>query len=324
MDTRTTSPSPATSLKQARAGVGAAGPGQPLQHRKNPLLSRGATTMIMLVAPSVILLILINAYPLVYAANQSLHKGSLIITGQFVGLDNYANVLSRPAFWSAARFTVIFTVVGVFGSWLIGLGFALLLRTKIPGNSVFKVLLMLPWVVPVVVSSTAWNWLVATPDSPVPSLARTLGFGELLFLADPTLAAITVCIFKVWISFPFMMLMTSAALASVDTTVYEAANMDGATKWQQFTQITLPMISRSTYISWILMTIFCVNDFPTIYLLTGGGPVDATSSLVVLAYRTVFQDFQTGPGVAIAFIMTLVLVVISTVLYRQIRKGDTA
>ena len=118
-----------------------------------------------------------------------------------------------------------------------------------------------------------------------------------------------------------MMLMTSAALAAVDHTVYEAAGIDGATRWQQFIHITLPLISRSTYISWILMTIFCVNDFPTIYLLTAGGPVDATTSLVVLAYRTVFQDLQTGPGVAIAFFMTLVLVIISTILYRQIREG---
>lgn len=281
-------------------------------------------TMIALVAPSVILLLLINAYPLVFAFNQSLHRGSLIVTGRFVGLDNYTDVLTRPAFWRAARFTVIFTIVGVFGSWLIGMGLALLLRTKIPGNAVFKVLLMLPWVIPVVVSSTAWNWLVATPDSPVPILSRSLGLGDLLFLADPTLAVITVCAFKVWISFPFMMLMSSAALASVDSSVYEAADMDGASRWQQLTQITLPIISRSTYISWILMTIFCVNDFPTIYLLTGGGPVAATSSLVVLAYRTVFQDFQTGPGVAIAFVMTVVLVIISTILYRQIRKGVTA
>jgi len=84
------------------------------------------------------------------------------------------------------------------------------------------------------------------------------------------------------------------------------------------------MISRSTYISWILMTIFCVNDFPTIFLMTGGGPVNATTSLVVLAYRTVFQDFQTGPGVAIAFLMTITLVVTSTILYRQVRKAVTA
>ena len=119
-----------------------------------------------------------------------------------------------------------------------------------------------------------------------------------------------------------MMLMTSSALASVDGSVYEAANMDGASRWQQFRDITLPLIARSTYISWILMTIFCVNDFPTIYLLTGGGPVQATTSLVVLAYRAVFQDFQVGQGVAIAFLMTLVLVIVSVVLYRQIRKSE--
>ena len=287
-------------------------------------LTRGAVTMLLLVAPSIVLLLLINAYPLVIAALQSVRDGTLIVAGNFVGLQNYIDVLTSSRFWKAAWFTVVFTVVGVFGSWLIGMGLALLLRTKVPGNTVFKVLLMLPWVVPIVVSSTAWNWLVATPTSPIPALAARLGFGELYFLADPTLAAVTVCIFKVWVSFPFMMLMTSAALASVDTTVYEAAGIDGATRWQQLTQITLPMISRSTYISWILMTIFCVNDFPTIYLLTAGGPVDATTSLVVLAYRTVFQDLLTGPGVAIAFIMTLVLVIISTVLYRQIKKVDTA
>ena len=280
--------------------------------------------MLVFVAPSVILLILINAYPLVVAASQSLHNGSLIVTGEFVGLENYLDVLTRPAFWKAARFTLVFTVVGVFGSWLVGLGLALLLRARIPGGGFLKVLLLLPWVVPIVVSSTAWNWLVATPDSPASRLARAVGFENPLFLADPTLAVMTVCVFKVWHSFPFMMLMSSAALSSVDRSLYEAADIDGASRWQTLTRITLPMISRSTYVSWILMTIFCVNDFPTIFLLTGGGPVNATSSLVVLAYRTVFQDFQTGPGVAIAFLMTLALVVISTILYRQVRKGVTA
>ncbi|MFF0267143.1 carbohydrate ABC transporter permease [Kribbella sp. NPDC004536] len=287
-------------------------------------LNRRALTMVLLVAPAIVLVVLINAYPLVVAASQSIHDGTLIVTGKFVGLANYTDVLGSPRFWKAARFTLIFTVVGVFGSWLVGMGLALLLRTKIPGRSVFKVLLMLPWVVPIVVSSTAWNWLVSTPTSPVPALAAKLGLGDVQILADPVLAAVTVCVFKVWVSFPFMMLMTSAALAAVDHTVYEAAGIDGAGRWQQFVHITLPLISRSTYISWILMTIFCVNDFPTIYLLTAGGPVDATSSLVVLAYRSVFQDLQTGPGVAIAFLMTLVLVVISTTLYRQIRKVDIA
>ena len=185
-------------------------------------------------------------------------------------------------------------------------------------------LLLLPWVVPVVVSATSWNWLVATPQSPLPMLTKALGFGDMLFLADPALAQVAVCVFKVWISFPFMMMMMSSALASVDTNVYEASSVDGAGTWQTFRHITLPMIARSTFIAWILMTIFCVNDFPTVFLLTGGGPVEATQTLVVLAYSTVFQNFQTGPGVAIAFLMTLVLVVISVFLYRRIRKVETA
>jgi multiple sugar transport system permease protein len=280
-------------------------------------------TLLLLVLPSLFLLVLINLYPFIYAFFQSLHDGSLIATGPFVGLQNYKDVLTSPAFWRAAWFTLIFTVVGVFGSWLVGLGLALLLRTKIPGRGTFKVLLMLPWVVPIVVSSTAWNYLLATPDSPIPALLNAIGINSPLFLANPTWAKITVCIFKVWVSFPFMMLMTSAALASVDSVVYEAARMDGASNWQQFRLITLPIIARSTYISWILMTIFCVNDFPTIYLLTGGGPVDATTSLVVLSYRTVFQNFQTGPGVAIAFLMTITLVIVSVVLFRSIKKAAT-
>lgn len=279
------------------------------------------TTMVALVAPSVLLLLLINAYPLVSAANQSVHNGTLISSGSFVGLDNYRSVLTSPSFWQAAEFTLIFTVIGVFGSWAVGLGIALLLQADIPGRNAFKVLLLLPWVVPIVVSATSINYLVATPSSPVPSVFHALGLGAPLFLANPTWAKITVCVYKVWVSFPFMMLMASAALASVDDTVYEAAQMDGAGAFQQFRRITLPIIARPTYISWILMTIFCVNDFPTIYLLTGGGPVSATTTLVVLAYRTVFQNFQVGPGVAIAFMMTLVLVVVSVVLYRQIRKA---
>jgi multiple sugar transport system permease protein len=298
---------------------GAATP--PGGHRPAPRFGVNRMTMLALVAPSVLLLLLINAYPFLSAANQSLHNGSLISPGSFVGFDNYRSVLTSPPFWQAAEFTLVFTVIGVFGSWAVGLGMALLLQTNIPGRGAFKVLLLLPWVVPIVVSATAINYLVATPSSPVPSLFNALGLGAPLFLASPTWAKVTVCVYKVWVSFPFMMLMSSAALASVDPTLHEAAQMDGAGAFQRFRRITLPIIARPTYISWILMTIFCVNDFPTIYLVTGGGPVSATTTLVVLAYRTVFQNFEVGPGVAIAFLMTLTLVVVSVMLYRQIRKA---
>ncbi|KHL03557.1 carbohydrate ABC transporter permease [Sinomonas humi] len=317
----------ADQMGPAKRGVGVAGSGRSAGPRKkNTRVRAKAWTYIIFTAPALILLLLINLYPVIYAAYQSLRNGTLIQGGDFVGFANYINTLISgnltPAFWQAALFTLIFTLVGVFGSWVIGLVLALLLRTRIPAGGVFKVLLLLPWIVPVVVSAFSWNWLVATPQSPFPMLAQALGLGNVLFLANPTLAKITVCVFKVWISFPFMMMMMSSALASVDNNVYEAARVDGAGSWQTFSQITLPLISRSTYISWILMTIFCVNDFPTIFLLTGGGPVGSTTSLVVLAYRTVFENFQVGPGVAIAFMTTIVLIVVSVILYRQIRKAS--
>jgi multiple sugar transport system permease protein len=298
----------------------AARPARPGRPRKRPF-NVTQVTLVGLVAPSVLLLVLINAYPFIYAAFQSVHDGSLIESGKYVGFSNYSTTLHSDAFWQAARFTLLFTVVGVFGSWAVGLGMALLLRSDIPFKGVLKVLLLLPWVVPIVVSATSINYLVATASSPMPKLFSALGLGSPLFLADPTWAKIVVCIYKVWVSFPFMMLMSSAALSSVDDTVYEAAKIDGAGPVKSFVYITLPMIARPTYISWILMTIFCVNDFPTIYLLTAGGPISATTSLVVLAYRTVFQNFQVGQGVSIAFVMTLTLVIISSLLYRQIRKA---
>jgi len=278
-------------------------------------------TMLALVTPSLILLILVNLYPIIYAGNQAVHNGSLISKGQYVGSQNFSIVFHSPAFWNAVEFTAIFTIVGVFGSWLIGICLALLLRS-LPKSGVFKVLLLLPWIVPIVVTATSWNWLLATNTSPIPSLLQHLGLGTHYFLADPTLAKVTVCVFEVWVNFPFMMLMSSAALTAVDKTVYEAASVDGASPVQQFFHITLPLIARSTYIGWILMTIFCVNDFPTIFLLTGGGPSNSTTTLVVLAYQTVFHNFQTGPGVAIAFIMTVFVAVIAVVLYRRVQKAE--
>ncbi|MGT2426372.1 carbohydrate ABC transporter permease [Amnibacterium kyonggiense] len=276
-----------------------------------------------------ILLVLLNVFPVGYAFLQSLQNGTpstLPTEAPFVGIQNYLDAIVSPQFLEATRFTVIFTVVGVFGSWIVGLALALLLRTRIPGNAVFKVLLLLPWIVPVVVSSTAWNWLVATPQSPVPVILSSIGIDNANFLGDPVLAQIVVCVFKVWISFPFMMMMMSSALASVDTNVYEAAKMDGATGWQAFTGVTLPIISRTTFISWVLMTIFCVNDFPTIFLLTQGGPstgvTGATTSLIILAYQDAFQNLQTGPATAIAFMMTTVLVIVSVILYQRIKKAS--
>jgi multiple sugar transport system permease protein len=135
---------------------------------------------------------------------------------------------------------------------------------------------------------------------------------------------ITVCVFKVWISYPFMMMMMGAALQTIDRSVSEAAAVDGCTGWRRLRYMTLPMTARTTYIAWILMVMFSVNDFPTIFLLTGGGPVNSTTTLILMAFRAVFNDFLPGYGVAISFIITIVLVALSIFLLRQIRRASLA
>ena len=149
----------ARSIRRARSGVGVAGNGRPPDAPRRRTLDARNLTMLALVLPSIILVLLLTAYPVIYAGVQSVRDGDLIAVGDFVGLQNYETVLNDPLFWQAARFTLVFTVVGVFGSWAIGLGLAMLLQRRIPAGGLFKVLLLLPWVVPVVVSATsAPNW----------------------------------------------------------------------------------------------------------------------------------------------------------------------
>jgi len=278
-------------------------------------------TWAAMVAPTVVLLILVNIIPLFSAVNSAFHNSTLLNTGEFVGVQNFSEALADPAFWSAVRFTVIFVASGVFGGWIVGFALALTLRSTLFGKSAFRLLLLLPWVVPIVVSARSWNFLTASQSSLIPQLFTHLGWGDGLLLADPTTAAITVCVYKIWCTFPFMMVMAASALEAVDESVYEASVLDGAGRWQQLVWVVLPLVARPTYISWLLMGIFCVNDFPTIYLLTGGGPVGATTTVVVYAYQQMFQNLQLGQGVAIALIMTVVVALVAVVFYRQIRRA---
>ncbi len=142
-------------------------------------------TLAALVLPSVVLVALIYGYPAVEALIQSLHNGNLVNTGMFVGFQNYSIDFHNSVFWQSAIFTVIYCIVGVFGSWIVGLGLALLLRQRIHTPGLFKTLLLLPWIVPVVVTATAWKWLVASPTSWVPRIAENIGLGQLLFLDSP-------------------------------------------------------------------------------------------------------------------------------------------
>jgi ABC-type sugar transport system permease subunit len=202
---------------------------------------------------------------------------------------------------------------------LLGLGLAVLLNTDVPGRGWIRVALLIPWVVPSVVAVASWRRLVEDRSGLVNVVLESVGLDPVYFLSSPNTAMAAVIIVKIWRSFPFMMIALLAALQSLDHELYEAAAIDGATRWRAFVHITLPQIQTMSIVLWILMTIWTVNDFDTPWLLTQGGPSNSTENLIVLAYRQTFVGTNVGMGSAVAFATLVILAALSVVLLRKRR-----
>lgn len=250
----------------------------------------------------------------------SLRDGNLLKLGDFVGIENFVALLGQSDFWNAVRFSALFALFGVLGAWLVGLGLALLLNQDIPLRGVFRVALLLPWIIPSVVSIVSWRWMLGQESGLVNTALGWFGLDPIYFLSTGPLSQFSIIIIKIWRSFPFMMLSLLAALQTINRDMYEAAAIDGAGHLGAFRYITLPLLMPISIVLWILMTIFSVNDFETPYLLTRGGPSNATETLAVLAYRYVFGRDEVGVGAAISILTMVVLLIFAIVLLRRQRE----
>ncbi len=284
---------------------------EPRKHYKLNLLPY------LLLLPSIALIFAIIFYPFFTGILYSLREGSLLKLGDYIGLDNYLNLFKQREFHNSLQFSLFFAFFGVLGSYLLGLIFALMLNQKVPGQAILRVSLLLPWVIPSVVSLMSWRWLIADEKGFVNMLITWLGFKPIYFLSTPGLAIFSVIVVKIWRSFPFMMLSILAALQTIDRTLYEAAEIDGANRWQLFRHITFPQLLNISGVLWILMTIWSVNDFDTPFLLTQGGPSFATENLVLLAYRYTFRNNNVGMGSAVAVVSLIILIILALFILRQ-------
>lgn len=289
--------------------------------RARQLATPEFVTPTILLTPSILLLLIVIAYPMVQGLFFSFTDGSLMKAGNFVGIDNYLKLLNSPAFYRSLRFSAIFAVCNIAGCYLLGLGLALLLQKDMPGRGIFRVLLLLPWIVPSLVSIVSWRWMVADDSALFNQIIKLFGGSPIYFLSDSNWAVTIVILIKIWRSFPFMMLSLLAALQSIDRSLYEAAAIDGATRWQSFWNVTLPQIKNISIVLCLLMTIWTVNDFDTPWLLAQGGPANATENLVVLAYRYTFARNDVGMGAATSFITLFVLMALVFFLLRLQRRS---
>jgi multiple sugar transport system permease protein len=276
----------------------------------------------VLLVPSIALIAVIILYPLATGLYYSLNEGSLLRLDGFVGLSNYRDLLSLPDFRHALLFSGIFAVCSVIGSYVVGLGLALLLNQQLPGQGFFRVALLLPWVIPSIVSIASWRWLIADQNGLVNQVLDLIGVGPIFFLSTGDWAMFSVILIKIWRSFPFMMVSCLAALQSIDRDMYEAARIDGAGRLQSFRDITMPQIIGISVVMWILMTIWSVNDFETPWLLTQGGPSNATENLIVLAYKYTFTRNDVGIGSAVAVVSMIILMALALLLLRKQRAEE--
>jgi ABC-type sugar transport system permease subunit len=274
----------------------------------------------LLLLPSLTLICIIELYPFITGVSYSLHKGTLLGTGAFIGWENYLRLFASPDFYHSLYFSFIFALFNVVFSYLIGLGLALFLNLDFPGRGFCRVALLIPWIVPAIVSIVSWKWLIADRGGLANIVLGAFGIGPIYFLSDSNWAMVAVIVIKIWRSFPFMMLSLLAALQVIDGTLYEAGKLDGANSWQLFRHITLPHLKNISIIQAILMIIWSINDFETPFLLTQGGPSNATENLILLAYRYTFGRNDVGRGAAVALLTLLILTVLATLIMRQQRR----
>jgi multiple sugar transport system permease protein len=272
--------------------------------------------------PSVFLILLVSIYPLGHGIYLSLTDYNLLRfrNVKFIGLDNVIKIFTDDIeFREVLGFTFTYTIGVVVGTYLFGLLVALLLNRSFHFRGVFRALILIPWIIPPVVGAMVWSWslnmygIINTillklhlVNSPVP------------FLAKPTLARLTVICTGIWKSFPIMSLMLLAGLQSIPDELYQAAQIDGASKIQTFFRITLPLIKNISVIATTLMAIWTYNNFENIFLLTYGGPARKTTVLSIYSYWQAFTRNQIGYAAAIAVVMMVFLVVLSIFYYNRV------
>ena len=271
----------------------------------------------LLLAPSAFMIAAIVIYPMAVGFYYGFTNGTLLRPGSFVGLNNYVALIGSVDFRNALTFSFIFAVFNVAGCYALGLGLALLLNLDLPGRGLFRTALLLPWIIPSIVAIVSWRWMLADERAFFNALITSFGGSPIFFLSDSRWAVACVIVIKIWRSFPFMMLSLLAALQGIDPTLYEAAEMDGASSRQAFVHITLPQLKNISIVLCLLMTIWTVNDFDTPWLLTQGGPASATENLILLAYRYTFGRNNVGMGSATSFFTLLILMVLVVVLLRR-------
>jgi multiple sugar transport system permease protein len=277
--------------------------------RLQPLERSERRLGLLLLAPAFLLLSAVVLYPiaqLFITSFQFNHLAQPWMGTPFVGIENYAKALGDDRFWEATWHTVLYIVVTVPGAVVVGLGLALLANQPFRIRWPVRLGLLLPWALPLVFSGLIFRWFFEYSQGLVNNALLAVGLGAKPWLTDPTLAFIAICIAIIWKTSSFVALVLLAGLQTIPHSLYEAAEIDGASKWQQFWEITLPMLRPAIVVALIFRTITSIQTFDIPYAMTNGGPGNATETLAMYIHKTTIDFLDLGYGSALAVLMFVV------------------
>jgi ABC-type sugar transport system permease subunit len=278
-----------------------------------------------LVAPTIIIIALVAVYPIIDSIRLSLLDNPLIASGgAFVGLRNYIQVLGDPAFKSSVGITITFSAVSVALEALVGFGVALLMNQMFPGRGLVRTAILIPFAFPTIVSGQIWLLMFNAQNGVLTYLmqaAHILAPGDSLLRTPSGLVTASIII-DVWKTTPFMALLLLAGLQVIPNELYEAAGVDGSSRWQQFWTITLPMLRNALLIALMFRLLDALRAFDLFYILTGGGREVQTMALY--SYANMFQGttFDFAPGVAAAVILFIICAVVSIIIVATTRLSQ--
>jgi multiple sugar transport system permease protein len=294
--------------------------------RVQAILGRDWKVALPFILPLVILMAGLIFWPFINAILLSFTTRSIARTEQWVGLANYVRLFRDADYRSAVNNTILFTVISVSVKLVVGMTIALLLNSRIPFRNVLTGIMLLPWIVPEVVTAMAWRSIYDPLFGGLNPILQALGLIDrrVAWLAEPDKALASVIAVNVWKGIPFFTMLLLAGLKAIDRELYEAAEVDGASAAERFRNITLPGLKYVIAVTVLLSTITTFNTFGLVYLMTGGGPGGTTRLYSILAYERAIHALRFGPGAAVALSVAPVLALFILLLARFMRRDLTA
>ena len=278
-----------------------------------------------MILPSGLLLLGLVLVPLARVAIVSLQDVRTgAPSGTFIGVENFTWAIGSRGFWNAVTNSLVWTFGSVALEMLLGLGLALLLHQQFRLRGLVRTLVLFPYLMPTIVAVMIWRYMVHDIVGIINHLLLQIGLIQqpLLWLNSTKFAMLSVILVGVWKFFPFVVIALLGILQAIPQAQYEAARIDGANAWQQFLYITFPHILPIFLLSGLLRTIWNIQKFDIIYLLTGGGPLDATTTLPLFIYNVAFVDFNMGRAAAVAILMFFFLLALLAIYRMLLRRAE--